>query len=739
MGLGAQLTAFQYVGTTGSSSVHVSLTSDEAMKSASKRPGSTVNIRTIRKSDEGLRAIILDPRLTFPGFVNRRTAWTSQNGIQKFSETPMPNDGYAIGWDSKLDAAHLQSNVLGIGSNDGFSFRAFIYKPDTELPVWTARWDRWQFQIKNGKAFVMKQATGWSQSLEDAYNLLLAIEEPTPEEIETIDTTASTLYEVKESLSLEPGGDGWYGTAFTLTFLAEPRGAVTIFLGEGARWQEETIEVPAVLATRQPGTIWSSGPLNILSSTGAWFIEAGYPLFGPVGKLKDGPYLHPVTVDWQAAETSVLADKSSDTDVQVVILDEPYNDTHENSTIVVELTTTDPRKTPYLYAADVLIEPLPLPVPGGEAVFNSADVTLDTGPIIDIQPQLEGDMRRSQATVLMRDVDGRTFAPLGNRYEALENRNVQIKVAGTTTLSRGIAKTVQLANMAKVEENLLRSAVTRPDTQITLNVCDLWCILEETLLYERAIIGDGLKLGALIRRALKFAGMTDSQLADVSATDGYTLPTAAFGEDYAHASSDGQSVADYLREKIDRYGMGWILWQKSDSEGWKFAKRNTTIVQIGGHNAAFVSGGGRSATTYPGRFAILSPLDHLREFDDFYNYFIVVGATGANGKRIIHHEAVWESITSPGLVQARNFIGRIKQYPVVIDENIRTQSEAIWVGRSLKERYSQPGRYYSFETYYHIGLFPGDRVTVDAIPCCVKRLAGSIKQDRMQLTVQEVL
>jgi hypothetical protein len=750
MGLSARLVVYGHVGTVAQPPQHISLTAQNIVDAAKRRPGALQNVRSIRKDDEGTGATIIAPTLVFPAVANRRDAWGSANGNNQYDEAAL-GDSYSIVWSGNGVPSLLISDPAKyrIGTNEAFTISGFVYKPNGEFPIWTARWNGWQFQIKKGRAYVMKLAPAWNQALENAYNGLLALpeEESTTEVNDAINSAQAELYTIHESLSIEPGGgDGWYGQPWKLTFYAEPRGALSVFLGEDARWQEQTIEVPDILKTRTAGTVWGSGPLTLASSEGTWAVQVGYPSHAVQGRIYLGSYRHPASQDWQTAAKSMIADKPTGTNITIDIEDEPGvglegGTEYTNSKIYATLTTTNPRLTPFLYAVDVNVDPEPLGE-FGDVNFDSNDLEDDDGPIMEIQPQFEGDMRRSQYLVESRDINGRTFASIKNRNEGLANRYCRLYIGGTTVVALGIVKESQISNAAKATENILGDAALNPDSRLNLVICDLWALLEETLLTEGAIIGDGLKLGALIRRVLAYVGFNSAQLAGVSASAGVRLSSAAIGETYAHASSDGQSAADFLREKLDRYGMGWVLYQNSATGVWTFAVRSNALAQIGGSDATFLTGPGHSPTTYPGRRAVLKPLDFLRSTDEFYNAFRVVGAMGPDGKRIVHDEVLWESVTATvagiGNTQSRYFIGRMKRYPTVVDDSIRTQSEAALVGRSLRLRYGRPPRYHSYESYYHVGLFPGDKTSLDGLEAVNERYSGSIKSDRSQISEREV-
>lgn len=749
MGLSARLIAYGHWGVPETGAFHFAITGEASLKQARKRVGGLRNVREIRKDDEQGRGIMLAPSFVFRGADNQKANWIAGSGGNIAHADTIPDNGAYIFAHTKSDSpSHYQSVSYQVPQNGAISINGFIPKPSGERPIFTIQRHRWQLQIIAGRAYLMKQSAAWTQAQEDDMNIALEAEdELTEEQLDIVNTTRESIYDIFESLSIEPGGDGWYGTAWALSLIPEPRGAITVVLGQDGKWQEQTVEDPAITKTRASGVLWPAGPLVLRSTEGSYFVKVGYPSYPVKGQVRTGRFEYASTTGLPDITTGMIADTPPGTDVSID-LEEVDSFELDNGTtvhileIVANLTTSNPRFTPYLYMADATIQAGTHTGAGSEEFWDSGDLETDPGPIKEVQPQFEGDMRRSQYEIQIRDVNGRTFQAIGNRYEMLENRAMGQSLAGINVLPYGIVQSSQGSNMARYQENQLRSVVSRPNSTVVLRVSDQWALLEETLLTENMIVGDGKYLGAVIREGLRFVGIPDSGMTGVSVTGGVRFSKGVFGEGYSHGNSDGQSVADYLREKIERYGFGDILWQSFDTGIWQFGRRKSTLAQVQGNDANFIHSAAQAntPTTYPGRIAILAPLDWLRETNDFYNYFRVEGAETPDGRRIVHEEYIHESISGgPSNTQSRTFIGRIKPYPTIYDDRIRTQGEAVLVARSTKERYGRPGRYASFETYYHVGLFPGDRITVDGVPCEIERLSGSIREDRMQITAREIV
>lgn len=737
MRISARLVTYGYAGTVSSPSRHISLTSEKEVKSAKKRPNGLRGVRLIRDDDEAKRAIILNPTLTFPGIANRRAGWVANSGaITNLDEWPTASGGYVIGHGIVNQPSSYSSVAYQIRENDAISIQGFLGKPDGKRPVWTTRWNGWQFQIIAGRASLMKLSPTWSQGIEDDVNTLQAQEEIDEVTADLINEKLKQLYTISEDISIEPGGDGWYGTAWSLTFLPEPSGVVNVILGEDAKWQQQAVEVPEVQAARQDGTVWGAGPLMLRSSEGVWWCRVGYPTFPAKGQLAGSPFRYPWDLEADPVY-SFLGSRPPGTGISVEMTS--LDNSGINNELTVTLTTSDLRKTPFLYSADATIENGPLPW-SSSVSFDTAD----HGSVIkNVRPQLEGDMRRSQYEIDIRDVNGGTLSALGNRYEFLENRLCDLYIDGQRVITGGLVKVSQGANRRRLKENLGRTATTRPDGEFTPQVMDGWGLLEERILQQGEIIGDGLRLGAMVRRALRLAGYTNAQMAGVSVNFGRYLPSAVYGEKYCIESQQDQNIADFIRDNMDRYGMGAIVWQDGATGIWHLGKRSTSLAKVDGHDAVFECKHALNVNLniYPDRFVIKHPLDCLRDTSDFYNEYTIEGAEDADGNPIAYRETLYESIKGPpGNTQSPLFIGRWKPASRVYDDTIRTMSDAVWIGRSLGERYSKrPPRFNSGRSYFHKGLFPGDRIVIDDIECEITRISGDISDDTSEITAQEVL
>ena len=207
--------------------------------------------------------------------------------------------------------------------------------------------------------------------------------------------------------------------------------------------------------------------------------------------------------------------------------------------------------------------------------------------------------------------------------------------------------------MASANANTTRFLATTPGTQIVLDMSDAWALLDEILALPVEL--DGLRLGAAIRVVLFNAGFTEAEIAGVSENFGRILPRKALGEKSCIIANQGETAGDLLRRLLDRWGMGASLVH--DEFGvFQLSVRSTALRSVTLYQSGYVipgdptSGTIESQTTtalefsssasrnnnrtYPGRLAILSPLDLSRDFEEFFNDIVIVGAFDpATGQR----------------------------------------------------------------------------------------------------------
>ena len=301
-----------------------------------------------------------------------------------------------------------------------------------------------------------------------------------------------------------------------------------------------------------------------------------------------------------------------------------------------------------------------------------------------------------------------------------------------------------------------RAQRMRANSSAIVELFDGWALLEE--MPAKAVSGNGKRLGFVIRQVLANAGYSEAELIGVSATFGRILPRAGLGQSENLLPGDGQSAADWLRQLLDRFGHGASL--VIDELGvWRLSVRSTALRSVTLYESGFVVPGDpdsgtfesektvalefsslasrNNSRTYPGRLAVLGPLDYSHDFAEFFNDFTVEGGIDPlTGQRLVARHTLHESVSNP---DAANYLGRLKSLPIVRDESLRTMADVLLVLRSLVARYGRPGRFASFETYFHPFFFPDDRVLIDGTPFLLKRInGGSLARDRMSIAAQEL-
>jgi hypothetical protein len=139
-----------------------------------------------------------------------------------------------------------------------------------------------------------------------------------------------------------------------------------------------------------------------------------------------------------------------------------------------------------------------------------------------------------------------------------------------------------------------------------------------------------------------------------------------------------------------------------------------------------------SAKTFPGRFAILRNITLPNDSGDFYNQFRVEGKKDPNGNAIIVEQLIAESLTTPPDIR---YLGRLKAYPEVRDEGLRTLSDCWAVVFSLIALYGRSCRFGAFPSYLHPALTVGTIIQIDGGKLAeVTRVSGaSTKADRCEI------
>jgi hypothetical protein len=655
--------------------------------------------------------------------------WTDElNGGAYLEEFPAPFSGgvKGLGHLSDEPASYSGGSIL---ENIAHALRLYLLKAPESIayPVTVAAWNSWHFWIAKNGGTLYRIASTWNDADEATLIELLGLEDPTSEQQGQIDDLRATLYADSASVSLEGDSSGSNAAFYELEFIPEDAGKVSVYCN--GKFAGEADHTP-ILKTRKPGTVWGASALSIRRNGGHFYWQAGYPWFASNGQIVY-PYRSRQLFTGENMAFNGLASRPAGTNVE-------FAHDYDNDRIVATFTTTDRRKTPFLYLCQGYLDATARA--GGSTVAWDSDDHKDAQgnpPILEIEPQCEGELRRAQFNVQIRDVQGSTFNALGFYYETLEHRTADLYIDDALVIKNGLVKTATITDWGDATANQPRSSVARPDTCAQLEVCDAWTLLEEYELDGGEIVGDGLRLGLVLRRALRTVGFPLSELAGVASTAGRLLPTAVPGENWA-VVNDACTAADFIYYLIERFGMGSILWRGSDGV-WYFQPRSSAVRTLFGHTVEFSGDPARNdSESYPGRFAMLEPIDLPRDVNDFYNVYTVRGADGTDGEPLAQSYTIRESINRGGGPGSRKYIGRVRKMRPIEDGSLRTSGDLQYALRSAVELHGLPPRFLSFRTYYIPGLFIGDKVIADGSEYYVRRISGgSWKNDEMNLLLQE--
>lgn len=662
---------------------------------------------------------------------------------------------------------------LIIEKNMPFVVRGQLFKrPATQtVQRFTLRWHKYQLQIVRGDSqgngadygiHIMRLTPSWTQTLEDELN---GWEDTTPVSDVLqgqIDARRTLIYADYQNVSGSVGEKG----EFQLVFIPEPGGKLTIILSGEKTIDRTTVKHSVVINHRTPPgetppvAMWEAGPLTIRNNGGAFQWQAGQLRFAATGNLKvTGPF---DASSWDVGDAEFNLNRSEPDNTTISASIEPVAGTTKHE-IVVAFTTADTRYTPFLYGVAALI-------PGGartgssSTVWDSADHLLSTGStcIADCELNVGSEMEVTWANVTVRDPNGTIFnsaflgglgsGELGYDYEALENRIVDVYIDGGLFITNGIVISAAVTTVASAEPGLERTDIARPETGALLTIYDRWALLDEMPCDSFVYPGDGLYLNDYVRTLMLAAG---EAVADVGAdlTGQYLannafgigtprkLPQAPPGETWQVMPSENETFGDYIRRIVDRWGMGYKTWLNGNGTyGWAIRPTGTVIAAFHGNPT-----GAYSDVGFPDRLTILAPLDFQRDYAEFGNFFAVEGAEGPNGVPLYSAKTVINSlnIITPSVgahYRDRRHIGRLKPWPTVKDSSLRTFSEVVWVRRSLRARYGQPGRFFAFETYCLAGyLYPGDTITANGLKGMIVNMSGmSAARDRGTITCREL-
>ena len=661
--------------------------------------------------------------------------------------------------DSRIENPHAFRLPITLGAGESLSFNAFVFpvskdkdKDSSNGHVWHVRIGDASggvlFQVRDGNAEVARMSENWTRGGEDQLRLLWALEEPTQGEQEQIESLKKSLYSTFESLSFERsvGRDNWIGGEFGITLIPEPRGALHVVL-EGA--DASQIEFADLLAEEEPAPIWGDGAqVEVGATGGAWLLQPMMVRFN-TASLKFGPYKNGYWADsWDNCEYAATAGAYRDDSNG----DEPSYKSHVNFERVelnevmfefrAKFTTTDPRYCAWLYGLNARLPNGPRDSLGADVYFDSDDLytpagggARETDPILDVQLSCDEGGGRS-AEVKMRDVKGRTSMPAN--IDALIGRVATLNVGEQSYIKSGIVARGRASDMAGMAHStgggLRRLAidVTRAESEMALTIDEGRQLLDEALC-DPPPIGDGLHLGAQIRRCLRIPGFSTEEMARVPEDLGPILDRARAGEGWANCPDASSSAGNAIDGLLDRYGLGLRFYRDEDGV-WVLERVPTDIKTAFTSSHAMNDPNLKRGGT---RAMILSPLDWERDQANYHNAFRVEGALRPDGRPIFAEYLDRQSISGAQAGNAR-WLGRLKRYPTLRDSGMKKEGTVNYTLRSLRWRFGRPGLLAQFETYLNTRLRFLDRVTCDGVLCEVVSWQGSTAEDAMQLRVREI-
>jgi hypothetical protein len=803
MNLDSRFLAFGFLGQVSHRALPFNWSSGRIWKTCLKRTGTLKNVflygefdpRDTRWSPDGdagnepLPGIGLSYQIVFNSAPNATSKWTGPvGGTTYLQQLPNPfragNGGTVQGLGHKNNAANTLQQYTSTIQTDGLPLLrkntphvvrfALPRPPKTQTrPLFTLRFDRNQFQIADGQALFMTLSDEWTQTLEDAYNAKLAQSTISEADQADIDTKRAQLYSDFYELSLGNGADTWYNPSNPVTLIFNPEGRGKMDITRlGAK--TVTVEKKSIVESRptsssNTGIWWHDCALNVRCTGGMFFWQVGELGHAPTGDILLSPWASTYYPEGAFADMILAGLLDAPAGTSIAITNEVVSSVEgaEKRQLRIHLATTNPKISPRFYHLYAYLQ-------AGARDGSTANV-LDTddlrdpetsdSPIVDVQPQYDAD-GRTQCTVTIRDCEGETLGdPLlsgldQGAVEAMENRVATAQVnAGPSwvpLITRGIVTAASVNDQAQATAGLPRAELARAEATATITLRDKWGWLYDTKLKADPVL-DGLTVGAGLCRVLGSAGETVNDLQHITTTGsnaGRRLPTAALGDPGPCVRfNDNTTYGDALAILWQRWGMGRFLDLGADGL-WYFNYASAAIV------ANFTSDSdAHDSESYPGRYAILSPLDRPRGVSEgateFYNIIRVTGRA-YDGSPIVKEWRLNKSINpvempSTGAL-SKMFIGRPRELEVE-DSGLRTAHDVAWVRRSLM--YAHAGhlalsggtlvsyfaapRYLHFESYFHPVLRLKSMITVDGLLCRVEAITGgSLMRDRMSILAREL-
>ena len=383
-------------------------------------------------------------------------------------------------------------------------------------------------------------------------------------------------------------------------------------------------------------------------------------------------------------------------------------------------TTTDDRYCAWLYGLSARLPNGPRDSLGAEIYFDSDDLytpagggARETDPVLDVQLNCDEGGARS-ATVQMRDVLGRTSSPAN--IDALIGRVGDLNIGGGSWIKGGIVSRGRASDMAAMAVGGQRQGlrVARAESEMSLTFDEGWQLCDEALC-EPPPIGDGLYLGEQIRPMLRIPGFSTQEMARVPDDIGPRLDRARGGQSWANVPDANSGVGSAIGGLLDRYGLG-LRFYRDENGVWVLEQTPTNVVanftSSASANDPMLKRGGTRST-------ILSPLDWERDQTNYYNAFKVYGANNLEPREYIDKQSI--SGAQAGFAR---WLGRMKRYPTMRDEGLKSDAAVNYCLRSLRYRYGRPGLMAQFVSYLDKRLRYLDRVTCDGVLCEVVSWSG---------------
>ena len=725
---------------------------DSAKKRKRAKSARATIIDLIQLGEDDRARIVLDYDVVYPAERNDKANWIATEGGEHFvAVSPLAFRG-AVGGLSHPNGAPMAQGLFAsstaiLGQNKAHTIRFQIAKPDSgqAYSYWYYSWGDWVFEIQNGQASVYRLTKEWTAPLESELNEILAsvdadgARDISPAQQVRAQEIEALIYADEQSIS-KIGSSDWYEGAHEITFLPDEHGVFNVLI-EGA-YDKDSTEVThsEIIATRKTGVLWPAGAVTIGSNGGAYAWQIGRPDYRKSGSFFLGGFEGLEGVNPEGLQVTIRGDANGGTlDHEIT---EAENEGDLREIVIAFAASGDGTRSPVFYSAQVFKQ--------AGARNGSDTVLMDTEDfkpkniIANVSPTWEKDGRRSSVTLELLNPNGGILAnvsgeggsnvypgiEIGTSHPFLHDRLADVVVNGFTLIRKGIIQTSTVNNITTPDMTAFGWA--KGGTRNLLTIGDFWALADEFLLRQQPI-GDGLRLGDYLRLLLQLRGHTIAEISEIDANDGRVLPVAVFGESPCVQPSYECVLGEFLRKTMEKYGLGWVL---SCNRGvWSLDRRSTEIKAVFETFEGGATSAARVAT--PPIYRLFETVDMPRDFGDCWNHFTVTGGPDSDGTPITRTWTYHESISDS---RHPSFIGRVKRYPTVTDEGLRTENEVYLAVRSVAAANSKPGRFCESSAQWVNDVFPGDRVTVSGIEFEIERIpSGSTMDDVMSFGWREVI